>query len=114
MSLEGSEKQDAIEALRKRSEFEDKLVIRAYEDESFKQQLLADPKTIYEQELGTNIPDSFKIEVLQEQPNTIYFVLPRKAEAAGEEGELSDEALEAVAGGGWAIASRETWVVAWK
>lgn len=114
MTLEGQEKQQAIEALGKRSDFENNLVIKAYEDEAFRQQLLADPKTIYEQELGTNIPDSFKIEVIEEQPNTIYLVLPRKAEEAGAEGELSDEALEAVAGGGWAVGSRRNWVVAWK
>ncbi|MBD2131924.1 NHLP leader peptide family natural product precursor [Sphaerospermopsis sp. FACHB-1094] len=112
--MEAQEKQEALEALSKRSEFENQLVIKAYEDEAFRQQLLADPKTIYEQELGTNIPDSFKIQVVEELPNTIYMVLPRKTEEVGAEGELSDEALEAVAGGRrWAIGSKRHWVVAW-
>jgi Nitrile hydratase, alpha chain len=105
MKLDATEKSQAVEALRKRSEFEDGLAIKAYEDETFKQQLLADPKKIYAQELGTNIPDSFKIEVLEEKPNTIYLVLPKKNEAAGAEGELSDESLEAVAGGAFIIGS---------
>jgi hypothetical protein len=105
------EKQEALEALQKRSEFENKLVVKAYEDEAFRQQLIADPKKIYEQELGTNIPDSINIQVVEEQPNTIYMILPRKAEEAGAEGELSDEALEAVAGGGWVAGSRRSWVL---
>lgn len=111
--MDSQEKQEALDALNKRSEFENQLVIRAYEDEAFRQQLLADPKTIYEQELGTNIPESFKIEVVEEQPNTIYMVLPRKTEEVGAEGELSDEALEAVAGGTGFIASKKKWVIAW-
>lgn len=101
MKLDTAQKSQAIEALRKRSEFENGLAIKAYEDETFKQQLLADPKKIYAQELGTTIPDSFKIEVLEEKPNTIYLVLPKENEPAGADGELSDESLEAVAGGGW-------------
>jgi hypothetical protein len=100
MKLATAEKSQAVEALRKRSEFENGLAIKAYEDETFKQQLLADPKKVYAQELGTTIPDSFKIEVLEEKPNTIYLVLPKKNEPAGADGELSDESLEAVAGGG--------------
>lgn len=51
--------------------------------------------------------------MFEEQPDTIYLVLPRKSAEAGAEGELSDEALEAVAGGGWAIGSRRRWVLAW-
>ena len=118
------EKQEALEALQNRSEFENKLVVRAYEDEAFRQELLADPKSVYEREMGISIPDSFSIEIVEEKPNTIYMVLPQKTEAAQAEGELSDEALEAVAGGGsWMVGSREhggnkpkptsDWVVAW-
>ena len=110
MTLDGQEKQDLLEGLQKRSEFENKLVVKAYEDEAFRQELIANPKKIYEQELGTNIPDSLTIQVLEEQPNTVYMVLPRKAEEAGAEGELSDEALEAVAGGGWGIVTRKWFV----
>ena len=111
--MDAQEKNEALEALEKRSEFENQLVVKAYDDESFRQELLADPKSIYERELGTQIPDSFSIEVVEEKPNTIYMVLPRKTEEPGAEGELSDEALEAVAGGGWAVGSRRRWAVAW-
>ena len=99
MKLEETEKAQVVESLRKRSEFEDNLALKAYEDDSFRQNLITDPKSIYEQELGTNIPDFVKIEVLEEKPNTIYLVLPKKNQVAEAEGELSEEDLEAVAGG---------------
>jgi hypothetical protein len=114
LMMEAQEKEQALEALGKRSDFENNLVIKAYEDEAFRQQLLADPKSVYEQELGMELPDSVNLQVVEEQPNTIYMVLPRKTEAPMVEGELSDEALEAVAGGGWGVvASRSGWVVVW-
>jgi Nitrile hydratase, alpha chain len=111
MKLDAVGKSQAIEALRKRSEFENGLAIKAYEDETFKQQLLADPKKIYAQELGTSIPESFKIEVLEEKPNTIYLVLPKKNEAVEAEGELSDESLEAVAGGAFFVGRNAEWFI---
>ena len=108
------ERQQAIEALEKRAEFERNLAIRAHEDEEFKQRLLTDPKSIYEEELGTQIPESFEVRVIEEEPNSLFMVLPRKSEEPSAEGELSEEALEAIAGGGWAVASRREWAVAWR
>ena len=120
--MDTQEKQQALNALQNRSEFQNKLVVRAYDDETFRQELMSDPKSVYEREMGISIPDSFKIEVVEEKPNTIYMVLPQKTEESQVEGELSDEALEAVAGGAnWFIGSRKhggkkptaDWAVAW-
>jgi hypothetical protein len=98
--------QEILSALGQRSEFENKLVAKAIQDEGFKRRLLNEPKSVYAEELGQEIPDSVNIQVVEESANTTYLVLPRKLEEAGAEGELSDEALEAVAGGRAFISTR--------
>ncbi|WP_374885418.1 hypothetical protein [Microseira sp. BLCC-F43] len=45
------------------------------------------------------MPNDLEIEVIQETANKVYLVLPNNPEQAGYEEVLSEEALEAVAGG---------------
>ena len=94
-----------------RQEFEAKLIAKTWQDEAFKQQLINNPKAVYAQELGQEIPESLKIEVLEESANTVYLVLPRKPEVASVEAELSEEALEAIAGGDWGIVSKSWFII---
>jgi hypothetical protein len=81
-----------------RAEVERTLVQRSMEDDSFRQRLLDDPKAAVEQELGTRLPEGFQVSAVEESAQTIYLVLP-SASAVGEGEELSDQELEAVAGG---------------
>ena len=81
-----------------RAEVERRLVQRSMEDEDFRQKLLDDPKGALEQELGDRLPEGVEVRAVQESADTIYLVLPSTS-AVGEGGEISDEALEAVAGG---------------
>jgi hypothetical protein len=81
-----------------RVEWERSLIQRSLEDEEFRQRLLAEPRAAIEQELGGRLPESVEVRVVEESADTIYLVLP-SASVVGEGGELSDEALESVAGG---------------
>lgn len=93
-------KQIISQAMNTRSEFEQKLIQRAWEDETFKQELLSNPKAVYARESGEELPNELEIEVIQEIPNKVYLVLPNNPVLANtSESELSEEALEAVAGG---------------
>jgi hypothetical protein len=51
------------------------------------------------QELGSRLPEGVEVRVVEESAQTIYLVLP-SASALGEGGEISDQELEAAAGGG--------------
>jgi Nitrile hydratase, alpha chain len=81
-----------------RAEVERTIVQRSIEDEEFRQRLLDDPKGTLEQELGSRLAESTEVRVVEESADTIYLVLP-SASVVGEGGELSDQELEAVAGG---------------
>lgn len=82
-----------------RAEMERTLIEKSLQDESLRQRLLADPKAALEEELGTRLPDNIEVRVVEETAETIYLVLP-SATPIVEVGELSDNELEEVAGGG--------------
>jgi Nitrile hydratase, alpha chain len=82
--------------LQMRQELEAKFIAKAWEDEKFKQDLINDPKGTYAKAMGAPLPANIEVRVLEETPTTYYLVIPANPEVSEE---LSDEALEAVAGG---------------
>lgn len=63
-------------------------------DPEFRARLMADPRAALSELVGMDIPDAVSIEVHEESLTAIHLVVPP---AFGEE--LSDDDLEAVAGG---------------
>ena len=82
-----------------REQVESGLVERSLEDEDFRRRLLEDPKATVEHELGARLPEDVQVRVVEETADTIYLVLPSASPHGDEGGELSDQDLEAVAGG---------------
>ena len=85
-----------------RQDFEAQIISRALGDEEYRQRLTTDPRSVLAEELaqmenGITIADDIEVEVLAETPHKRYLVLPMTP--AVEEGLLSADELEAVAGG---------------
>jgi hypothetical protein len=83
-----------------RREFELQLIEKAWKDDVFRQALLTDPQGAVERELGGKLPAGLQVKVLAETPDTFYLVLPANPDRAPA-GELTDQQLDAIAGGGW-------------
>ena len=90
---------DFKEAVRKRKEFETKLITKALEDENFRRELLSNPKAVIEKEAGQTIPEGVEVKIVEEAPNSVTIVLPRKPSESETTEELTDDNLEKVAGG---------------
>ena len=83
-----------------RADVERKLIQKSLQDEDFRQKLLAEPKGTLEQELGTQLPEGVEVRVMEESADTIDLVRPGNASPPeGQSSEISDQELEAVAGG---------------
>src|SRR5258708_2539234 len=88
-----------------------KIIARATNDETFRQELLKNPKAVLEHELGVIIAPEVGIQIYEDTPTTIHLVLPGKLQA-DDKRELSDAELGKVAGGprgpGWMKELSET------
>jgi len=78
-------------------EFEHLVMQRAAQDETFRQQALADPKGALEGLLHFKLPAQMQITAVEETPQAWYIVCPPFTDLLAEE--LDDQTLEAVAGG---------------
>ena len=78
-----------------RTEMEATLVAKAWQDDSFRQELLSNPRSVLEREFGQTVSESTNLQVIEESNDTYYIVIPKKPNIE----ELSEEELEAVAGG---------------
>jgi hypothetical protein len=71
-----------------------KLVARAWTDDSFRQQLLADPAAVLK-ENGVPVPAGLQVRVVEDTDTLFHLVLP----APPSTDELSEEQLSRVVGG---------------
>jgi hypothetical protein len=56
------------------------IIIKAWSDEAFKQELLRDPKSIIEHELEIHLPAEIEIFVHEQTPTRLHLILPMKPE----------------------------------
>jgi hypothetical protein len=80
-----------------RRDIEARIIANAWKDEAYKQELLTNSKVVIEREFDAQLPEEVNVQVLEENPTSLYFVLPMRPDVPGHE--LNEEELEAVAGG---------------
>jgi DNA-binding NarL/FixJ family response regulator len=92
--LENLQVERFIEGWLARSRQEAQIIARAMVDSAYRQALLANPRALLEKEIGLALPETLRIIVHEETPSSWHIVLP-----AAVTHELSDEAMDQVAGG---------------
>jgi hypothetical protein len=86
---------------RDRQAIEAHIIAQAWKDEAYKLELLSNSKAVIEREFGVQLPNEVSVRVMEEDTTNLYFVLPARPNLSNVE--LSDEQLEAVAGGTWIL-----------
>jgi len=71
-----------------------KVIAKAWSDDSYKARLVADPKAVLG-EAGITVENGAELRAVEDTADLRHFVIP----APPAEGELSEDALEQVAGG---------------
>jgi hypothetical protein len=79
-----------------RGEIQDLLTKFSKSNPTYRQALVNNPKAVVEGQMGGKLPPGVNVKAVEETPNTIYVIVPHVAKAGDE---LSDNDLEAVAGG---------------
>jgi len=69
------------------------IVARAWRDEAFKQELIANPKQVLT-DAGMTVDEGVEVQVVEDTPTTRHLVFPVTPDSA-----LSEEQLESVTGG---------------
>ena len=85
-----------MEPKNKKKELEERIILKALKDSTFREQLLNDPKGAIGQELGIALPDHLSVKIVEEKENEVYLVIPAKAD---QQDELTPAELESVSGG---------------
>ena len=85
-----------------RRDIEARIITKAWKSDSFKQELLSNSKAVIEREFEVNFPEEVTVQVKEENPTTLYFVLPMCTQI--KQHEISEEELDSIAGGGIASA----------
>ena len=78
------------------SGYQSMLVARAMKDRSFRSQLIAEPAATIERFSGMKLPEGVQVNVLEEEPNNVYIILPK--EGGFSSGEPTDLGIEEIPG----------------
>ncbi|MFI5333875.1 MAG: NHLP leader peptide family RiPP precursor [Chlamydiales bacterium] len=72
-----------------------KIIVRAWKDPKFKEKLIKNPRAAM-QEMGLEVQEKITVQVVEDNKNTVTFVLPQSVDASQE---LPDSELERLAAG---------------
>ncbi|MCA9508263.1 MAG: NHLP leader peptide family RiPP precursor [Myxococcales bacterium] len=79
-------------------DYELDIIVKAWRDENFRQQLLKDPKNAIEREFDIKVPHDMNISVHEENEQSLHLIVP-SVPPHFITGDLSDDELKDVIGG---------------
>lgn len=79
-------------------DYELDIIVKAWRDERFRQNLLKNPKQAIEKEFNITVPNDMNIAVHEEHEDSLHLIVPSKPSNFTAE-ELSDDELKEVIGG---------------
>ncbi len=79
-------------------DYELDIIVKAWRDEAFRQQLLKDPKKAIEKEFDIKVPQDMNIAVHEENEHSLHLIVP-SVPPHFITGDLSDDELKDVIGG---------------
>jgi hypothetical protein len=82
--------------MKTKEDFEMVIIQKALKDHSFRQNLIGNPETTIERELGLSLPNELKVRIFEEKSNEVILIIPQNI---APEGEMRISDLESVAGG---------------
>ncbi|MEH1875143.1 NHLP leader peptide family RiPP precursor [Nostoc sp.] len=80
-------------------ELKKQIIDKAQADATYKQRLLSNAKAVFEEKIGEKLAADLEIQALQQSMKKIYLLLPIELDELVRSQVLSEEQLEAVAGG---------------
>ena len=84
--------------MEQRKKLEQQLIEKAMKDPDFRKKLLENPKAVIQDVTGFELSPSVNLRILEEDPQTVFLVLPT-IPAQPDETELTANELEMIAGG---------------
>lgn len=87
----------AQKALLARKQLEASIILRAWQDDEFRQRLFNDPRAAVE-EMGMEVPEGMSVSVVEEPATAWQIAVPPRPYRADE---LTEAQLQQVAGGYW-------------
>lgn len=79
-------------------DYELDIIVKAWRDEPFRQQLLKDPKKAIEKEFDIKVPNDMKISVHEENEHSLHLIVPSVPSNFMAD-DLSDKELKDIIGG---------------
>jgi hypothetical protein len=94
-----------MDASNQSSDAEHRIIERALKDREYRKRLIADPRKVIGEEVGSALPPRVKFKVVEETAGTVYLVLPHLPTVG--EGRVSNTDLQNVAMG---VAFTRSWL----
>ncbi|MBP2560096.1 hypothetical protein J2857_002865 [Neorhizobium galegae] len=102
--------EDITEELTGRREYEASIIARAWNDPMFRDRLVSDPRGVFLEEFGIEVPPDVELNVLVEKPGSIYLVIPNDPSSLDQDELTEEQKQESAARGALCHITNVQWI----